>query len=153
MEYPLRWYHRLGREMLCTLLTHNWKSSWHRRPDFEWASEHYKELPYGRRNSGNGLYEYSETWEYKCRRCRLSVRHHQPVPLRHQLWYGLKQGIQTVPIVFQIHPWHHALLLAPVDAINYMFAHQDWMWPTIRFAPANLLYWLYGRLDKAEVHD
>lgn len=147
MRYPLAWYHRLGREIACTVLTHRWKSSWHKRADYDWAAENYKELPYGRRNSGNGLYEYSETWSYKCRRCRKSLRVERPQELRLQLYWGFRSAIRMFSIMFRMYPVPKSLLLAPVALLSDFFIHQEWMWPTIRLAPANLLYWLYDKIE------
>ena len=146
MKYPLKWYHRLGREMLCTLLTHRTKSSWHRRADYAWAVTQ-DDLPYGRWNSSNPYYEYSETWEYRCRRCRREWRHTQPQALRTQLFWGVWHGGALALFNFQHYRWWQALVMAPVEFFTQFNLHQEWMWPTLRFAPSSLTYWLYEKFD------
>lgn len=71
MKYPLKWYHRAGREFLCYWTGHKIKTARRRVKNFEELSEMgYDQIPYALRKMPNCMWENIAWWGSKCIRCR-----------------------------------------------------------------------------------
>ena len=70
----MKWYHQLGREMLCWIFGHNWKGSWRRRDNYSEAIDFGANVSYRDEQSGNPYFWFSAGWHFKCKRCRIRVR-------------------------------------------------------------------------------
>lgn len=75
MKEKLKWYHSALREIACTFIGHNIKSS-HRWSDdrSELMKLDYNSIPYARRQNGNCYMTRSVGWNERCRRCRMIAR-------------------------------------------------------------------------------
>lgn len=81
MKYPLKWYHRFGREFICWAWGHDWTVSAHKKTD------KYEKWVYSR--CGNPYFESVSQWRCKCRRCRtLTQDPHPPSPFYKWIWYA-----------------------------------------------------------------
>ena len=140
MKYPLTTYQHLLRQIKCSIVGHDWKSSWRKRPDFEWAMEHYDELPYARKRcDGNPYWEYSKRWHFKCKRCRKTTKEFCPMFIRQQLFRGIRSAYITY---FKYWPENksdltpselpHYQKLRFFHAVNDFVIYQDWVWPSLQ---------------------
>ena len=76
MKHPLKWYHKLAREMVCWTFGHKWKSSWRSRDDKQDRLDRSDDnkLTYLESCEGNPYFWFSESWHYKCKRCRITTK-------------------------------------------------------------------------------
>lgn len=87
MKYPLRWYHRFFRELICYFFDHDWVCS--KSVHSKWFGANYEDIPWGiRQGSSNCLWESLAWWSYKCQRCRMHLRENQwPRMKWYKVWY------------------------------------------------------------------
>lgn len=147
MKYPLKWYHSAGRELICFFLGHNWKSSWRKRSDYNIIrslsiKEYDKQISYSRRQSGNSMFEFSEGWKNKCKRCRERTRNEfQWFPWWKDLYNAIRNGVHAVETNYfffkedfkdtRTKSVFYFLLSTPIDMLSafYLYLLLEWHLP------------------------
>lgn len=157
MKYPLKRYQWLLREMTCSILGHDWKTSWRRKANYDYlVAANYNDISYRERKSGNAYFEYSAGWAHKCRRCRETT--HDTFRglsfIRQQIWNGIKDAFRTFKFVLgdkenrKEYTWFGRYLIVAEMAIIQFIIYQDWLYPSIQSAIIDSGYaiseWVYN---------